>query len=437
MLTCDYGTSWLGINGIVILISILIITLVYLLSRTLPSNTKAKITGITKTELTQIFISIFILALLFAVTSSLCSATSSISNTIAQMTQTIKTAAPTFGYCNNGIPCPALAQPVIPLSAQSDPFSYSESYIGQYAFNIGPLLGIQVDAYSYAFGLISLMWYTVYTQLSDVIPTFQIPPECADSVGQVTGVCFELPINADLGAPYSILTDAFIDAYAPLTTLGIAIMLVQYLILAMSQLAAFTVLLPVALVLRSLAFSGGTLRLAANSVLAASIALYIIYPVMIVFDSYAIAWMFTPCIPPATGGAQVVTATCNPSFNYLDVSYTPDTFGNLNPPVAGSMTVFGVQLPNIFAQSPSAVIGTLTSLFGQSADSITNTLGFDGNDTIQSVAIHIAGACRIPVFSYDSVRDELDGNARIRGRPRESAQRWDRGGGELLVKCLM
>ncbi|MFI5412807.1 MAG: hypothetical protein ACHQX1_02860, partial [Candidatus Micrarchaeales archaeon] len=156
MLTCDYGTSWLGVNALIIMGSFLVIVVVYLLSRSLPSNTKAKITGITKIEITQVFISIMILLILFSVTSALCLTTVSVANSVAQPNSITQT------YSASGIPFPALQTAnVYTASLTGNPFTYAESYTGNYAFNIGPNLGIQVYAYSYSFTVMSLIWYTI------------------------------------------------------------------------------------------------------------------------------------------------------------------------------------------------------------------------------------------------------------------------------------
>lgn len=368
---CSYGTSWLGINSLVILMSLSVVIVVYMLSRFLPANTRAKLTGITKIELTQILISVFILTILVSITSALCLTTVSIGEAASSPNSIVSS-------YTSAVPFPALETPNVVVAAQTgDPFTYAESYTGNYAFNIGPNLAIQIYSYSYSFAIVSLIWYQVGDVLSDILPALN-----PVNTGPVS---ISLPLGIDLGIPYGTLSDVFIDILAPLTVLGIGIMLAQYILLVLSESIAFLVILPVALVLRSVAFSGGALRSAANSILAIAIAIYIIYPVMVVFDSYIVHWMFTEC-------NGVATVSCNPSAVYLQATYSHE--------ILCSLTSYGTAYQNCVIPEQSYPTSlTLQSgatfnfnMFAYAIDSITSIgnffsglFGYNGETTVLAV----------------------------------------------------
>ena len=83
----SYVNSWLGINFAVILAGIFVVTLVYMLSRFLPSSMKGKITSVMKVELTQLFISVIIIVVLIGAASTACAASTSISQHVTHTTE--------------------------------------------------------------------------------------------------------------------------------------------------------------------------------------------------------------------------------------------------------------------------------------------------------------------------------------------------------------
>jgi hypothetical protein len=374
MFACDYGTGWLGINSVVILVAFFVITLVYLLSRALPVATRAKITGVVKIELTQVLISVFILVVLFSITSALCLTTISIGQMVAQ--------PPPQQQYSSQVPFPALQVPTVSAAtiATGDPFAYSESYVGNYAFYIGPSLGIQVYAYSYSYSILAGVWSNIGGSVASALSPLSL---FSGSFLSVT-----TPVAIDLGIPYSILGDLYLDIFGPLVILGIGIMLMQYLVLIASQYAAFAIILPIALVMRSVAFSGGTLRSGANSILAVAIGLYIIYPVMIVFNSYIIHWMFTSCI----GG--VVTTSCNPSALYLQQNtYNHDSISMLL--LAGKSQTLNYNVYGIPISLPTFqdIVGDFQLAYGSAANGLTSIFGYNGDQAtlgIQGILLEIS-----------------------------------------------
>lgn len=347
------------------------ISLVYLLSRILPTHVRAMLTGVTKIEITQVFISVFILVILFGTTTYLCSAVTSISQSVAQP-------IPIVPSVNSTVPFPALETPNVTTAAETgDPFAFAESYTGNYAFNIGPNLAIQTYAYSYSFAILSAIWTQAGSLISSIVGDFNPVNNAALGPFQVN---VSFPVGIDLGVAYGILSALFLDVLSPLIILGIGIMLLQYLFLVISQATAFVLILPVALVMRSIAFSGANLRPAANSLLAIAIALYIIYPLMIVFNSYVLHWMFTPC----NAATQLNPLSCNPSALYLQYTYDHDNLEGVlgNQCTATSFSIFG--LP-IAVPSCGSALGYLESLPGVLANTFSAIVFYTGDETILGI----------------------------------------------------
>jgi hypothetical protein len=381
--TCLYAQSWLPNNFLVILLSVAVISFVYLATRFVPGSTKAKLTGVIRMEITQVFISMMIILALLGTTSFLCGAVTSVTAAIAQPSPV----TPTTTECTGPLigtsvcmPFPALPEANIAVTAATqpgDPFAYALAYTGNYAFDIGPNLAVQLYSFSYSYAIVGVIWSQIGDVIGELWPSFI--PKIYDEGPLSIGV--SLPIGTTLDAPYSILSDLFLDILSPIVMLGVGIMLFQYIILVVSQAAAFALILPIALIMRSLSFSGPNLRTAANSILAIAIALYVVYPVMIVFNSYFLHWLFTPC------AGSTVTTSCNPEASYLAVTYSHDNLNSLfsmTTACAGSpISIFGQPIPIIC--SPAAFFGTLI----QAANGLTSlggiVSGASGDELVQGV----------------------------------------------------
>lgn len=313
-----YVTDWNFIAFLVILLSLLGIAFLYALSNFLTAATRAKIRGLVRTEVTQVVLSGLIIVTLISATSVACTVT-----------------------------------------AGSDPLTFATNYVGELI--TGPpgngfMGGIQlitgIFAYSFAYSVVSGIWqgvgdlfasYTSGKGLGINTPGFSIVP--------VPGL--------DLGIPYGALSSLYIDLFFPFALVGISLMFVQYLVLVISQAAAFSILLPIGLIMRSFAFVGQGLRNAANAIIAIAIALYIIYPLTVAFDAYAITWIYTPC------SATLLPPACNPSANFLTFAADLNVNGFLTQDTTGTGCIstgnYGGNFCNI---SPSSAFSFFSSEFG-------------------------------------------------------------------------
>ena len=294
----DYTNDWLPINYLVIIIGFMVMAVLYAIGRIMPPRTKSTIAGITKIEMTQLLISALIITLLIFFSSAACGISSSISQ---QLTGT-----------------------------SLGPFTYSDYYIGNLSMNTGLRLLTNIYSDSIAFSIDARVYSYMAAQLSGKleIPTITIAP----------GVSMNVLEGYDLSIGYYLIADLYMDLFSPILVITIGMLFLQYLALPLIKLTAFTLLLPVAIIIRSIAYTGAGgsgLRNVANAVLALAIALYLIYPLTIALDAYMVHWIFS---------------VQNPLYPYLNMGFTltqlPSTFFSSASSSSPSTLPFGIAAPS-------------------------------------------------------------------------------------------
>ncbi|MGC8669646.1 MAG: hypothetical protein ACP5TL_00645 [Candidatus Micrarchaeia archaeon] len=276
-----YVNNWLSINLLVVLVSMLIGGAVFAFSRILPKATGAKVTSAVRSELTQAFLSAIIVFVLLGMASTAC-------NISASMSQAV-------------------------TGTSLSPFQYADYYIGNLSTNSGIGLLSHVYLLSMQFSIESTILDASYGQLLNALI-----PATGFSYG-IFSVSFGAKVP--LGKSFKLLSSLFLTVFSLLLIIVIGALYVQWLLLPLLQYTAFIVVLPVALVMRSMSFVGGNLRNTANAFLAIAMCAYLVYPLMVGFDSYAMNWIFSPS---------------NPSYQYLSTAtstphYSTSTFFSQMP----------------------------------------------------------------------------------------------------------
>lgn len=268
-----YVNSWLPINFLIILISLLAVAMIYSFSTFFATSTRERMKGAARSELTQAILSIMIIVILLGAVTAACTASSSISSA---------------------------------LTGQSmNPFSYATYYVGNLALNTGLNLLTNIYGYSVEYAVAGTVYSNLGAALSPLIGTFASSLSKLLSISYAAKLAFKA--SSALGTTFTALSGFYLALFAPLVTIGVGLLFVQFIMLPVFQYTAFVVLLPVALALRSVSFMGSHLRFASNAILAIAIAMYIIYPAMIAFNAYAINWIFS---------------TNNPSYTYINSTNT-------------------------------------------------------------------------------------------------------------------
>lgn len=319
-----YIGSWLYINVLVVILGISAVAMVYALSRLFPSRLQGRMLGVTRVEFTQLAISLGIIAVLLAFSVTACTMTQG-------MTSQYLTSSGSSSVAN------------------LDPFSYAEYYIGNLSLNTGIKLVTFLYAESIAYGIDAQVLSQISSDLNATNHRY------ITNIGTSTSpVTVTVSIGDELGIPYSTLATFYVGIFSAFISVAVGMLFLQWLSLPVIEAVAFTVLLPVALILRSVAYAGGRagLRRSANAFLAIAIALYIIYPLTIALDTYIVHWIYTPC------GAGVTT-NCNPNYQYLGTALTIGTIPTTVFSTAASSATSSIKA---IVQAPSSVTSLLGSI---------------------------------------------------------------------------
>ena len=284
---CTFGglnsNDWIGICVLVIVMSFMISAVIYVLANLLPKRDSEKIRNYIKFEYAQLVVGIGIIIVLLGVSAAAC-------NITAAMTGT----------------------------GQS-PFGYAQNYVGGLLFQQGQTL------MSSMFG--DTIQMTLESTISEGIINATIQE--LGSISQLSklgvgknGAALNLGIG---GVTVNILTPDFkelfeayvsviVDFYMPIL-IGCMIMLfVVYISLPIVSAGALAVVVPIAILLRSVSFTGPRLREAANGFLAIAVALYFVYPATFVMDSQITGWLY--CTMP--------NQPCNPYPQFLPIYHLND-----------------------------------------------------------------------------------------------------------------
>ncbi len=330
-----YTSNWLGINFIVILLGFTVIGIVYAASRFLGPRISGMVTELSKVEITQLAISAIIIMVLLSTSLSVCSLSSSVSGSL-------------------------IGQPNL------NPFQYSEYYMESISINTG--LGLL--SYIYTTGISYAIYGAAVRDLG-------------------------IPFGQDLYIFYDTLSAVYIGIFSELLIIIIGILFLQWLSLPVIQTMAFTLFLPFALIIRSISFAGAGnpgLREAGNAILALAIAFYIVYPMMIVMNSYVISYAFSPKNPLYSCqnclSSELVPLTVPKSFfsSLSSYSYTGSFLGGfISPPVSSFISGplfqnIGLILPNESFNEAQAITSGIAKyifmgLFMLGID-LTVTIGF-------------------------------------------------------------
>ncbi len=297
-----YVSSWLEPSLLIILTAFLIVAILYILSGFFSSSLRSKIREMVKSEVVQLVISVVIIAILLGSAATACNISSSISQSL--------------------------------VKSSLNPIQYSEYYIGNLSMNTGLKLLSYLYTTSIVYGIDARILYVI----GNSFDFFQ--------TRAILGASINFGIN--LSVPYNFLASLYISVFSPILIIVIGMLLLQYILLPLIQYTAFTIVLPVALIVRSIAYIGtsGGLRTAANALIAIAIAFYLIYPLTIGLDSVIVNWLYSPANPTYIYLQQTL------QFNQIPSTFLSTTTSTLTGPSA-----FGLS-----TQSVSSLLNSASSL---------------------------------------------------------------------------
>ncbi|MEM3791324.1 MAG: hypothetical protein QXL16_01170 [Candidatus Micrarchaeaceae archaeon] len=333
-------------NLIVILIGITVSGFIYSLSNFLSAQQREKLKQASKSEIVAMVMSGIILSFIILLSLTTCELASSSMANFMHYVLSQAQLPPYLSQFEN----PALA---------SDPISFSEYYVGQLLFTQGTglfvrLFSTTIDLYissyiiNYLFSGINLAPNPISFSKGVIDISFS---SSYDFVGYFSS--FDTIIS-------STFTGFIVASYGTLFILFIALFAIEFI--------ALDVVLPVALILRSLVFMGPKLREAADSFLSIAIASYFIFPLAIMFDFATFVWVFYAS-PQAI--RQYVEVPQPIPTNTFFSSYTPpSSFNGLNNSFSYSFNVYSLfSVPGFtaFLESLFNIPALLDSLSGDVA----------------------------------------------------------------------
>jgi hypothetical protein len=301
--TTNYVNSWLWVNILVLVVSLMAIAVAYSLSSFLPASTRSKMRGFVRFEMIQMIISICIIAALLAFSAAACNISTGVSQSVSKTTM--------------------------------DPFQYADYYIGAVSLNTGLNLLSNIYATSVAYSIDATVMRTLPAAYQRYviqngngfpfnIPIIQWILGKSNGLPFLPGLCngknfcdWERIPSIDFAQFYTLFSEIYLAVYSPIILIAVGMLFIQFLALPVMQFTAFTVVLPVAIGMRSLSFFGSSLGDASNALIAIAVAFYIIYPMTVAFDSTVIAYVFSPSNPAAQYAGTAFTVNQVTPFSFF------------------------------------------------------------------------------------------------------------------------
>ncbi len=356
-----YANNWIGINFIVILVSLTVIAFVYTIANFMPSKIRSKLSDAVKSELSQILLSAVIIVILIGSAQLACNLSAIYS----------------VSYVPRG-------------ERGLTPFQYADSYIGNLATVTGVSLLTNIYSLSIAYQVEAQIVYQALdftSGLASGLGSAAAGSMFSDAGLSLVGgsglikssiltVSLILPdINA-LSGVFTSLSSMYVGVFSPLITLATGMLFIQFLLLEVMQYTAFTTILPVAILMRSLAFTGTSLRNSANALLAIAIAAYLVYPLTVALD-YNIFMNYA--LPNAGQTYQLQNININSFFSSLSGTGVVDAAGSAASLMTSSVSSYMIW-PWDIMNAAQTIITHMAQFIFQSvvlfAVNIAITIGF-------------------------------------------------------------
>jgi len=300
--TIDRG-DWISTNVLVILLAVTIAALVYMIGNFLPTERREKLKGTVRYEIIEAFISLMIIITLMLFAAFTCSAGGAL---VGQA-----------GY--------------------SGVFNAADSYVGTLLFTNGASLMGNLYTASVQFEVVYNLLYSGAGWLAVQI---------GGALKLLTGGVVSLGIPIWGAAFFRELSMLFSTIYAGALDSSFGGLFILFLVLKITEACAMTIVVPTAILMRTLPFMGPQLRRTSNLLLAMAIGFYFVFPMMVVFNNYVAS-----CLSLKVGVAQTACANY-PFLTYLE--------GYAAPAAPSSLFTSGTTYPVSSGALPSFASGSLS-----------------------------------------------------------------------------
>ncbi|MEM3781453.1 MAG: hypothetical protein QXT43_00620 [Candidatus Micrarchaeaceae archaeon] len=256
-----YGGSlaaeWLQVNVLLVLLIVMVSSLLYALSGVMPVSQREKLRGVVRYELFEVFLSLIIIFVILLMSSFACYAGASLVSSNSQS------------------------------STYPGIFYSDELYVGNLVFNRGTALASQIYTTGIEYGIAEQIAEYSITQLDEFFSQFS--PLSAYAT-----------INPDaITSIFNTYAAVFSGTFTGITLAVFSVLFILFIALPIIQAVSLTVILPVAIFMRTLAFTGPKLREISNTFIALALGLFFVLPLTLAFNNYV-----ANCLSIGLSGAQ-------------------------------------------------------------------------------------------------------------------------------------
>lgn len=347
---CQFNISflnedgWIGICMLVVMTSLLISAVGYSLSSFLPGSQRERLRGIVRYEYIQGIFSIILIVVLFSMS---------------------------LGACDLG------GALTYSASGYQDPFQFAQYYVGNLLFS----KGIALVTGLFSAGTVLAIDAAISSYTASAIGNL-FPEGAPKQVGILGSTLKYVPTLQITGTdqPAEILYEYSYVLYyllAPLVVVTFGLLFVAFLSLPAIEALSLTLVIPIAIIMRSLAFTGPKLREVSNTLIALAIAFYFVLPLTFAMNYYVVNWVY--CL---NGG------TCNPYVAYLGAGgynlntlpinqllASPDLLTTQGTPNFGAITLPG----NFYGYGVLQGNGGFGNMMSEVIQGLANVPGFLNN----------------------------------------------------------
>jgi hypothetical protein len=300
--TIDRG-GWISTNVLVVLLAVTIAALVYAIGNFFPVERREKLRGTVRYEIVEAFISLVIIITLILFAAFTCNAGGAL---VGQA-----------GY--------------------SGVFNAADGYVGALLFTNGAGLMGNLYTASVQYEVVYNLLYAGSEFVWSTLSTF-----AKSSTAGI--ISFGIPIwGAGFFREISML---FSTVYAGALDASFGGLFILFLLLKIIEACALTIVVPTAILMRTIPFAGPQLRRTSNLLLAMAVGFYFVFPTMVVLNNYVAS-----CLSLKVGVAQAACA------NYPFLTYLK---GYVMPMAPSSLFTSGTTYPVSSSVLPSFASGSIS-----------------------------------------------------------------------------
>ncbi len=290
--------NWIGIDVLVLLVTLAIGAAIYSLSGIIPNPLREKLRGVVRIEYTEGFFSLVLILSLVTIAYAGCN----------------------VGFALSGLPA----------GNYQNVFQSDQYYVNQLLFVTGPRLAGEFIAQGLTLSIDAAFSNYVMYLISRNTESGLLNSLATSLTNALSGSHgTEIPITLNMSGRITNVYQTYASTYtmfSGLIVISFGALFILYFLLPIISALAMTLIIPLAIILRSVSFVGPKLREASNAFIAIGVALFFVFPLAISANQAIVNWLY----------CQNPNQACNPYTMYLG----PYKLSNV--PITDLLTTKGV-----------------------------------------------------------------------------------------------